>query len=75
MKLTPISEYEWGEDYSLKTLTCVNHPTARYLTKNPFCRGIHVIRFPEGDIPRSVTGECQCPLSALAVVEGEREEE
>lgn len=72
MKLTPIGEYEWTDDYSfLRTLTCKNHPTARYLTKNPWWRGIHIIKLPEGDIPRSETGECQCPLLDLAVIEQE----
>jgi hypothetical protein len=69
MKLVPIKDYEWTDDYSFhRTLTCVNHTDARYLTKNPFWRSIHVVKFPEGDIPRSETGECQCPMSDLAVV-------
>lgn len=75
MKLIPIGEYEWTEDYSfLRPLTCVNHTDARYLTKNPWHRGIHVIKLPEGDFPRSETGECQCPLSDLAVIEKEEKE-
>lgn len=76
MKLTPISDYEWTDDYSfMRTLTCKNHPTARYLTKNPWWRGIHGIKLPEGDIPRSETGECQCPFSALAVIMPEPKKE
>lgn len=75
MKLTPIREYEWTEDYSfMRTLTCKNHPTARYLTKNPWWRQIHIIKFPEGDIPRSGTGECQCPFEDLVVIEDEEKE-
>lgn len=71
MKLTPVHEYVWTEDFSfMRSLTCINHQTARYLTKNPFHRGIHVIKLPEDqDIPRSITGECQCPFSDLAVIE------
>lgn len=69
MKLIPIREYPWDDDYSyLRTLTCKNHPTAKYFTKNPFNRSIHPIALPEGDIPRSATGECLCPFDDLAVV-------
>lgn len=71
MKLTRIHDHEWTMDYSqMHSLTCINHPTARYLTKHPFHRGIHVIRLPEGDIERDpYTGECTCPLSDLALIE------
>jgi len=76
MKLTPIKEYAWTDDYSfMREMTCKNHPTAKYLTKNPFSRGIHIIKLPEGDIPRGETGECQCPLSDLVVVEDDINEE
>jgi hypothetical protein len=71
MKLTPIGEYVWTDDYSfLRTLTCKNHPTARYLTKNPWYRSIHLIKFPEGDIERNENGECTCPFTDLMVIEG-----
>lgn len=70
MKLTPVSEYVWTEDYSfLRSLTCKNHQTARYLTKNPWFRSLHLIKPPEGDIQRSETGECVCPFNDLMVIE------
>lgn len=70
MKLTPIHEYVWPDDLSeMHSLTCRNHTSARYLTKNPFSRGLHIIALPEGDIPRAMTGECQCPLRDLVVIE------
>lgn len=70
MKLTPIREYNWDGDYSeMRTLTCINHQTAKYLTKNPWARGLHLINLPVGDIPRTDSGECTCPLSDLVVIE------
>ena len=70
MKLVPVRDFPWSGDYStMHSLTCVNHPTARYLTKNPFARNIHLIKRPEGDIPRTPdTGECLCPFGDLAVI-------
>lgn len=70
MKLVPVSEYTWTDDYSfLRTLTCKNHPTARYLTKNPWFRSVHLVKRPEGNIPRTETGECTCPFDDLMVVD------
>lgn len=75
-KLVPIGEYEWTDDYSfLRTLTCRNHPTAKYYTKNPYFRSIGLIKLPEGDIERTATGECTCPFADLAVVVTEDEVE
>lgn len=74
MTLVPIREFEWTNDYSfLRTLTCVNHQTARYYTKNPFFRSIHVVKLPEGNIQRSYTGECICPANDLVVMVEETE--
>lgn len=68
MKLVPVKDYEWTDDYSfMRELTCKNHPTAMYLTKNPWQRSIHLIKRPEGDIERNHTGECTCPFSDLVV--------
>jgi len=68
-KLVPVSEFEWTDDYSfLRELTCKNHPTARYLTKNPFERNIHLAKVPEGNIERSDEGDCTCPFSDLMVI-------
>lgn len=76
MKLVPIREFEWTDDYSFhRYMTCIYHPTALYSTKNPFFRGVFCHRVPEGDIPRSFTGECTCPLNDLAVIVNEEGEE
>ena len=65
MKLVPLYEYEWTDDYSYqRTLTCVNHPDAVFGTKNPFDRSIHVRK-------ESESGECNCPFSDLRVVVSE----
>jgi hypothetical protein len=65
MKLTPIRDYKWTDDYSFhRKLTCKNHPTARYLTKNPYFRSIHLIKLPDGE-----TKECTCPFDDLMVIE------
>jgi hypothetical protein len=63
-------EFAWTSDYSfMRTMTCKNHPTARYSTKNPFDRSIFLRRLPdEGDFEKSHTGECKCPISDLVVV-------
>jgi hypothetical protein len=52
------------EDLStLKCLTCRNHSEARYLTKNPWVRGLHFIKAdPE------VGKECPCPFSDLVLL-------
>lgn len=69
MKLVPIKEFEWTEDYSfMRELTCKNHQTARYLTKNPWNRSVHIAKFPEGDIERSRNGDCTCPFSDMVVI-------
>jgi hypothetical protein len=70
MKLTPVRDYVWTDDYSfMRRMTCINHPTALYLTKNPFTRSIHLIKVPEGNIERTDMGECKCPFNELAVIE------
>jgi hypothetical protein len=70
--LIPVSEYEWSNDYSyLRTLTCKNHPTAKYLTKNPWQRGLHFIK-PPVEAPQEgwpLGGyECPCSFGDLVVV-------
>lgn len=47
------------------TLTCVKHPVAKYLTKNPYQRSIHVIKFGLHN------KECDCPFNDLMVVTDE----
>jgi hypothetical protein len=73
VKLVPVREYVWTDDYSfMRKLTCKNHTSALYLTKNPFDRGIHLIKVPDDSgIERSETGECVCPFGDLMVIVGE----
>jgi hypothetical protein len=69
LELTDTS-VDW-EDYSeMKQLTCAKHQDARYLTKNPWNRTLHLIDPPKGLKPEeySNTGECKCPFSDLRVV-------
>jgi hypothetical protein len=55
---------DWADMSTLKEMTCVNHPTARYLTKNPWQRGLHFVT------PATGFGfsECPCPFGDLRVV-------
>lgn len=72
VEVTPIRDFEFpserevGEMYSL---TCRNHPTARYLTKNPYCRQLHFIEGPEG----SPFKECACAFDDLVVLVDKKE--
>lgn len=78
-------ELKMWENYAdLKTITCVNHPTAYYLSKNPSTRSLHFIRWcdeapfttksdPTVDERVAAHGllasyECPCPYSDLRVV-------
>jgi len=67
----PINEFEWPEPGGLFEVTCKNHPTAEYLTKNPWSRSLHAVGMPTDEdmagAPRSVTGECRCPFDHLVV--------
>jgi len=68
MPLVPVKEFRFPEPGpDMFALTCKNHPTAEYFTKNPYQRGLHVIKLPEGNIERSATGECKCPFGDLVV--------
>lgn len=71
---TPIYEFKF-RDYNSSTftvddtpsmvyLTCKNHPTALYSSKNPHQRNLHILKFPNG----SPDGECACPFSDLVVL-------
>lgn len=66
----PVGEFEWTDDYSFhRILSCKNHLSARYMTKNTFYRSLHVVKLPDGDIERTDTGECTCPFADLVVIE------
>lgn len=63
-EMVPVREFVWTDDYSyMRWLTCRNHPTARYLTKNPFWRSLLVLRFDE-----TLNAECPCPFDDLMVI-------
>lgn len=64
MKQIPIKEFDWaGNGLKHQHLTCKHHPTARYLTKNPTMRLLHIVQFPDG-----MAGECPCPYADLVVL-------
>lgn len=65
METVPVGEFVWGEPGRLKPLTCKNHPTARYLTKHPWLRGLHFIKAADGFGPYE---ECPCPFDDLVVI-------
>ena len=63
-QLIPVPEFDWTDDFSwLRMVTCVNHPSAIYLTKNPMHRTLHFIKPADG-----MTGMCDCDNSELRVV-------
>jgi hypothetical protein len=64
-KFIPVREFAWGEPSVLHAMTCKNHPTAAYLTKNPWERGIHFVKGAD-EFPYGV--ECPCPFDDLVVV-------
>jgi hypothetical protein len=68
--------FKSGNEGTLHKLTCVNHPTAKYYSKNPFSRGLHIIEYPveyrtklKGGGTNPLLGEeCPCPFDDLRVV-------
>lgn len=58
---------DWEDRSFHKTLTCVNHPRARWSTKNPWDRSIFVDKGQNGGEPMFDT-ECSCPFSDLRMV-------
>lgn len=66
MKYIPVNEFTWTEDYSFhRYMTCANHNTALYMTKNPHVRSMHILRYPEDTEPFT---ECECPFEDLRVI-------
>ena len=64
---------DWDDRSFHKVLTCVNHPEARWLTKNPWDRSIFVRKGANGgDI--ETDPECDCPFSDLRYIKGEENE-
>jgi hypothetical protein len=58
---------DWEDRSYHKTLTCVNHPRARWSTKNPWDRSIFPHKGPSGGEPM-FDEECECPFGDLRVV-------
>lgn len=74
LKLATIEEsgvWRHVEAIDHRHMTCVNHPTARYITKNPHTRTLHFIK-PCEEAPQEgwpMGGlECPCPFSDLRVI-------
>jgi hypothetical protein len=61
------------DSMKMQRLTCVNHPWARYLTKNPWSRNLHFIQGPYGLDSLLESEECTCPFTDLRVVISEME--
>ena len=68
--LVPAGTYEWGNDFSYhRVMTCRNHPTARYSSKNAWQRSIFISVKPVADgTPRSENGDCTCVIGDLLVM-------
>jgi hypothetical protein len=73
-EVTPVDEFKFPAEHEdgfggLFQLTCVNHPTARWSTKNPHIRNLH---FLEGPAEHPFT-ECDCSFFKLVVISKESE--
>lgn len=58
---------DWEDRSCHKTLTCVNHPKARWSTKNPWDRSIFPLKGINGG-SGNFDEECSCAFSDLRVV-------
>lgn len=69
-QLVEFNSFPWTDDFSwMRLVTCRNHPTAVYYTKNIYQRSLLCTKIPEGIVAgRTLTGECPCPVSDLVVV-------
>jgi len=66
IKFVPVAEFAWTDDRSWhRTVTCMNHPSAKYYTKNFYYQGLHFIATPNG-FP--LGKECDCSVASFAVV-------
>lgn len=69
VEVVPVREFTFPSEHEIGDmfyLTCRNHPTARYSTKNPYCRSLHFLEGPEG----SPFKECPCSFDELVVIVG-----
>jgi hypothetical protein len=66
----PVERFSFGEPSGrMYEMTCRNHRDARYLTKNPYSRNLHLVALPSlaPSESKSPTGECICPFGDLVV--------
>lgn len=64
---TRLGDFDWEHnDMELRTITCMSHPSARYLSKHPWQRSLH---FVESAVDMPPFTECPCPLKNLVVVD------
>jgi hypothetical protein len=67
-KLVLLTEVDWSSSKQ-KHLTCIHHTWVRYVTKNPWDRGMHLVQGPHG-INAIIDPECECRFDDLRVVLG-----
>lgn len=61
---TAVEEFDWAHNgMKDQLLTCRNHNTGLWMTKNPSSRHLHFLREPIG-----MSWECSCPFSDLVVI-------
>jgi hypothetical protein len=74
LTLVPVGQVaDWDDMSKMEYLTCVNHQDARYLTKNPWQRGLHFTTMSQQWLEEREEGqpiECPCPFSDLRVIVG-----
>jgi hypothetical protein len=59
----PVWEFDWdANDMRMQYIICPRHPGMEYLTKDPRCRHLHIISFPDG-----TWTECPCKLADMVV--------
>lgn len=62
----PWAKFAWTDDYSWdRTMTCHNHPSAKYYTKNFLAMAVFLVQSPNG---YRLGEECQCGPDAMVVV-------
>lgn len=65
IRLVPIQDFVWTDDYTwMRTLTCGNHPGAKYYTKNPYNRSTFFIKSSDSMPPFT---ECKCEGRMMVV--------
>jgi hypothetical protein len=73
IELSDLPAEQWRDFSTMKTLTCVHHQGARYLTKNAWQRNLHLVQPDPEIVAAGITNthgapECPCPFSDLRVV-------